>query len=225
MHSGEADADARRWVKGIAAVGVVGVVWYVGSWLVAGVLIDGLDPLHDSISATFSVGTPMLPLRIMQVALVGTGLLMVVFAVVLARGLPGRGDGGPVAVTVSGVATAVLPALPCAVPDPVSGVGGCGASHVTVAAVSYLAIVAAPLLVAHRVRGHAPGLARWSRVLGTIALVGFAGRYLGIVEPLPGLQQRVFNTVADAWLAVVAVWLMRHGALPDGRRPSLHAPR
>lgn len=188
---------------------MVGVLWYIASWVVAGALIEGYDPLRQAISATFAMGVAPVPLRIMHAALVGTGVLLVVFAVALDRGLPGSGPAGPVAMAVSGVATAVLTVVPCSPGCPGADTSVADLRHVVVAAVGYLALMVTPLLVARRVRHHAAAFARWSVVLATLSLVGFGVRYLGVVDQLGGLQQRVFNTLADAWVLLAGAWLIR----------------
>jgi hypothetical protein len=46
-------------------------------------------------------------------------------------------------------------------------------------------------------------------VIGGSAAVLFAVHVLGLLPGAPGLLQRVFNTLADAWYVLVAVWLLR----------------
>jgi hypothetical protein len=82
--------------------------------------------------------------------------------------------------------------------------------------VGYGALVLAPLAFAWRIRGPLPWLARWSALIGGVGLALFANYLLGLVDQAPGLQQRVFNTVADAWYVLVAVWLLRRDVAARG---------
>ncbi len=195
-------------VAAAAVIGAVGVAIYVGAWLTAGLVTPGFDQLRQAISETFALGAPLLPATLVRVALVLSGVGLVLFGWALERGLPGEGRAAPLVCAISGVLTVAVVAVPCT-----SGCPGAGASlldtlHTVVAAGGYLALIATPLLVARRVRQHARSLARWSLILGGLALAGFLARAAGW-EPLPGLQQRVFNTVADAWFVVAGVWLFR----------------
>jgi len=54
-----------------------------------------------------------------------------------------------------------------------------------------------------------PNLARWSVLIGGSAGLLFLVHVLGLVPAAPGLVQRVFNTLADAWYVLAAVWLLR----------------
>lgn len=190
-----------------AAIG--GVALYVGTWFVLGQLRPGYDPLRQAISELFATDAPLSHALTLAGVLVLTGAALVPFGVVLDRVLPGTGRLGPALVVVSGVGTLLVGLAPCTAGCPGVGASTTDTLHVVFAGGGYTALVTAPLAVAWRVRAHAPALARWSLLLGGVASAGFVVRNLGGVDALAGLQQRVFNTVADLWLAGVAWWALR----------------
>ena len=85
-----------------------------------------------------------------------------------------------------------------------------------VLSVGYTALVLAPVAFAWRLRRAEPHLAGWSLALGGIAGLLFGAYAIGVVGAVPGLQQRTFNTLVDAWYVLIAVWLLRRD--PAGRR-------
>ena len=205
-------AEARtvpRWVRIVAVLGLVGVTAYVASWAVAGAVTAGYDPMEQAISELFAVGAPTLPRMLLVVSLVASGVALLAFGPAMDRGLPGHGRAGPVVASVSGVMTVLIVAFPCTAGCPGAGTSFTDTMHVVVAGTGYLSLLLAPLLVAWRVRDHDRSLAVWSVVLGGVALAGFVIRNLGVADGLAGLQQRVFNTTADLWYVVAAIWLLR----------------
>ncbi len=212
-------ADAvPRWVAPVAVAGASGVGAYVGAWLLAGLWTPGYDATRQAISELFALGAPVGPATLLRIVLIVSGMLTLGFAVALDRGLPGHGRAPAISAAISGATTALVVAVPCS-----SGCPGFGASltdtlHVVVAGTSYATLVATPLLVARRIRGHNDRFARVSLVLGGFALLGFVVRNLGIGDPIGGLQQRVFNTTADLWYVLAAIVLVqRTRAAAPGR--------
>lgn len=203
------DGPADRLTRRLAVAGAIGVVVYVVSWAVAGTLIDGYDPLHDAISETFAIGAPAVPRTLMTTVLIVTGALLVVTGWALDRGLPGQGRAGPVAAAISGIGTIGAAVFPCTAGCPGFGTTFTDSAHTVVAGIGYVALIVTPLLVVPRVRPHAPALARLSLVLGALALAGFVVRNVGLTSSFGGLQQRIFNTVADIWFVAAAVWIVR----------------
>lgn len=197
-----------------ATAGMLGVIFYVVAWTVAGIVTPDDDPLRQAISETFALGAPLGPATLVRVSLVVSGIALVAFAWALEHGLPGTGLAGSVVCAISGVLTVLVAVFPCTAGCPGVGASFTDTMHVVVAGGGYLALLVTPVLVALRVRERAPVFARWSLVLGGLALIGFAARNLGL-EVLPGLQQRTFNTIADAWYVVAGVVLIlrvrRHG--------------
>jgi len=196
---------------------MAGVTFYIAAWAVAGILIPGYDPLRQAISETFALGAPFGPAMLVRVALALSGTALVAFAWALDRGLPGTGRAGPVVCAISGVLTVLVVVFPCTAGCPGVGASFTDTMHVVVAGGGYLTLLATPVLVAVRVRSHTPVFAWWSLLLGGLALLGFAARNLGL-EVLPGLQQRAFNTIADAWYVVAGVVLIVRARQPGRGR-------
>ena len=200
-----------------AIAGMLGVTFYVVAWAVAGVLTPDYDPLRQAISETFALGAPVVPATLVRVSLVVSGIALVAFAWALDRGLPGTGRAGPAVCAISGVLTVFLVAFPCTAGCPGVGASFTDTMHVIVAGGGYLTLLVTPVLIALRVREHLPVFARWSLVLGGLALLGLVVRNLGF-EVLPGLQQRTFNTIADAWYVVAGVVLILRVRRHEGGR-------
>jgi hypothetical protein len=116
---------------------------------------------------------------------------------------------GPVLVVIAGIGTLGVVAAPCSEGCPGTGTSTTDTWHTITAGVGYLALVLAPLAFAWRLRRVAPRIAGWSVALGGLALTGLVVRYLGVVPTAPGWQQRTFNTIADAWYVLIAVWVLR----------------
>lgn len=200
---------APGWTRPVAVLGAASVVAYVSAWAMAGVWHPDYDPVAQSISDLFAVGAPAGPARLLAGVLVVTGLALIPFALALHRALPGEGAAGPAAAAVSGAATVLIVAFPCSPGCPGLGATTTDTGHVLLAVIGYGALVAAPILFARRLRGHDDRLARASLVLGAVAALGLAARSLGLAPGLAGLQQRVYNTVADAWYVLAAVTVIR----------------
>ena len=188
----------------IASAGAVGVLVYVVSWLTAGILTPGYHPVSQAISELFAHGAPAGPAWLLRGALIVTGLLLVPFAAVLDRRLPGRGRLGPVLAAASGVATVLIVAFPCTATCPGFGTTFTDSMHTVVAGTGYGALIAAPFAIAWRVRRSMPAFAAASVGLATLAAIGFAVHTAGIAPGYVGLEQRVFNTTADAWYVLAA---------------------
>lgn len=189
--------------------GLVAVVVYVGGWALGGWMRPGYDPVEQAISELFELGAPWPSRALLLAGLVLSGLAFLWLAPVLHRALPGRGRLGPVLVVLAGVGTLGVAVAPCTAGCPGAATSATDAWHTVAAGGGYAALVLAPLAFGWRVRAATPRLARWSVLLGGTGLVLFASYALGIVDAAPGLQQRVFNTVADAWYVLVVLWLLR----------------
>jgi hypothetical membrane protein len=204
--------------------GIAGVALYVTTWFVLGVVREDYDPLQQAISELFAIGAPRGQALLLAVVLAVTGALLVPFGLVLDRVLPGSGRLGPVLVVVSGVGTFLVAFAPCTAGCPGVGASTTDTLHVVFAGGGYLALVTAPLAVARRTWRVAPGLARISLALGLAASIGFLVRNLGL-DAYGGLQQRVFNTTADVWLAVAAWSGLRHRAATASGASAAARPR
>ena len=199
-------ARATLWF-GLVAVGL-----YVGGWLVAGMLRAGYDPSQQAISELFELGAPVVSRSLMVAGLLLSGLAFLLLAPVLHRMLPGAGRLGPLLVLIAGVGTLGVTAAPCSPGCPGAATTTFDRWHTIAAGIGYTALVLAPVAFAWRLRRAEPRLARWSVLVGGGAAMLFGAYVVGAVTTLPGLQQRVFNTLADAWYVLVAVWLLRRDA-------------
>lgn len=210
------------WAAPIAVAGVAGVLAYIGTWVSGGILWEGYDPTRQAISELYAIGAPggsRVPLSI-GLAVSGVGLMA--FGWAMHVGLPGRSRLGPGLAVVSGAMTVAVVFFPCTAACPGAGSSFTDTMHVVTAGGGYVALMLAPLATGWRVRDRLPGLARVSWVLGGAALGLFLARTAGFAPEYSGLQQRIFNTVADAWYVVAAVVVVRrHRRHRSG--PSSHA--
>lgn len=188
---------------------VVGVLAYVATWATLGIVAEGYDPLRQAISELFDLAAPAWQRRTMTGVLIVTGVALLPVGPVLDRVLPGRGRLGPALAVLAGVGTLAVAFFPCTEGCPGAGTSLTDTMHTVLAGAGYIGLVTAPLAFAWRLR-HTPwrDVALAGLVLGGAATVGFVVRNLG-VDAVAGLQQRVFNTLADSWYVVVAVVALR----------------
>jgi hypothetical protein len=206
------------WVRGSLWFGLAAVALYVGGWLIAGVVRDGYDAREQAISELFELGAPWSSRGPLTVGLLLSGAAFLLLAPALHRSLPGEGRLGPVLVVLAGVGTLGVVIAPCSAGCPGFGTTSTDTWHVVTAGLGYGALASAPLAFAWRLRDTEPPLARWSAIIGGTSVVLFAVHISGVVPVATGLQQRVFNTTADLWYVLVALWLLRRdrraGAVP-----------
>ena len=200
------------WVRAVLWFGLLAVVAYVGSWLLAGWLRAGYDPRQQAISELFELGAPWASRGLLIAGLLVSGVAFLLLAPALHRALPGEGLLGPALVVLAGVGTLGVVAAPCSPGCPGADSTTFDLWHTITAGVGYTALVLAPLAFAWRTRRHEPAFARWSLVIGGTAALLFGVYVLDLVAAAPGLQQRVFNTLADAWYVLAAVWILRGDA-------------
>jgi hypothetical protein len=212
-----ADERAPRWVRGTLWFGLVAVLVYVLGWLVAGRIRAGYDPTQQAISELFELGAPWSSRALMVVGLALSGVAFLLLAPVLHRCLPGEGRLGPVLVAVAGIGTLGVIAAPCSPGCPGAATTAFDRWHTIAAGVGYGALVLAPLAFAWRLRRAERALAWWSVAIGGVAGALFVGYLAGAFAAAPGLAQRVFNTLADAWYVLVVVWLLRRDRRRSGR--------
>jgi hypothetical membrane protein len=177
-----------------ATCGIAGPVAFVVGWLVNGARTPGYDALQDAISELAREGAPTRPS--MTVAFVAFGLLMPLWAPVLARavGVPAL----PPVVTVAGLATLAVAA------HPLTQEGGApqDTGHALAAVTGYVAMAATPLVAARGLDGTARAA---SLAVGLVSATALAASV--VVDGGGGLQ-RVGLTVVDAWHVVVASWVL-----------------
>lgn len=193
----------------VAVLGVVGVLAYVTAWAVGGVVWQGYDPTTQAISELFAIGAPTVTRLPLSLGLVASGVGLAAFGWAMDVGLPGRGRLGPGLAVLSGVMTVAVVGFPCTAGCPGAGSSLTDTMHVVTAGTGYVALMLAPLAIAWRVRHHLRWLAVAGVVLGGGALVLFLVRTAGLTPAATGLQQRVFNTAADAWYVLAAVAITR----------------
>ena len=204
---------------------VVGVLAYVATWAVLGLLAPDYDPLRQAISELFDLGAPRWQRLTLSGVLLVTGVALLPVGPVLDRVLPGRGRLGPALAVLAGVGTATVAFFPCTAGCPGFGTTTTDTMHVLLAGGGYIGLVTAPLAFAWRLRDTAwRDLAVAGLVLGGVATVGFLVRNLG-VDAFGGLQQRVFNTLADAWYVVAAVVALRRGQAEVGSEEAMTPDR
>jgi hypothetical protein len=207
---------APSWTLGTLWFGLVAVTVYVLGWLVAGRLRDGYVPSQQAISELFELGAPWSSRGLLVVGLVLSGVAFLLLAPVLDRCLPGQGRLGPVLVAVAGIGTLGVIAAPCSPGCPGAGTTPFDTWHTVAAGVGYGALVLAPLAFAWRLRSDERTLAVWSALIGGVALALFLAYLGGAFGGAPGTAQRVFNTLADAWYVLIAVWLLRRDRTSSG---------
>src|SRR6056297_3414396 len=214
-------APLARWQRAALWFGLVAVVAYVGGWVAAGMLRAGYDPRQQAISELFELTAPWSSRGLLVGGLLLSGAAFLVLAPVLHRALPGDGRLGPVLVVIAGIGTLGVVAAPCSPGCPGAATTTTDLWHTITAGAGYTALVGAPLAFAWRLRHAEPRLAAWSAAIGGVAGLLFGAYVIGVTTAAPGLQQRAFNTLADAWYVVIAVWLLRRDAA--ARRSVQHA--
>lgn len=213
-------APLARWQRAALWFGLVAVVTYVGGWIVAGLLREGYDPQQQAISELFELTAPWSSRGLLVGGLLLSGFAFLVLAPALHRALPGDGRLGPALVVVAGLGTLGVVAAPCSPGCPGAATTATDLWHTITAGTGYTALVAAPLAFAWRLRHAEPRLAAWSVAIGGTAALLFGAYVIGATSTAPGVQQRVFNTLADAWYVVIAIWLLRRDAA--ARRSVVH---
>jgi hypothetical protein len=205
------------WVRGSLWFGLVAVALYIAGWVLAGELRRGYDPTEQAISELFEIGAPWASRWLLTAGLALSGLAFLLLAPALDHALPGGGRLGPGLVVLAGVGTLGVLAAPCTPGCPGFGTTTTDSWHVVTAGIGYGALASAPLAFAWRLRRDAPRLARWSAIIGAVSVALFAIHVGGLVPAATGLQQRIFNTIADAWYVLIVVAVLREGRRYDDR--------
>ncbi|MGH2730570.1 MAG: DUF998 domain-containing protein [Actinomycetota bacterium] len=171
-----------------AWAGIAGVVTFVTSWVIAGLLRDGYSPMHDAISRLAERGAPHR--WIVVAGMVAFGLGALAFAGVLRRH-------ASIAMTVAGISSFGVAVFPCSAgcpgPETVTDTG-----HILFAGVHYVALTLVPILQ--------------SRSVFARAVIGVAGTALSLhalgFGP-NGALQRLGLTTLDLWLVISALTAFR----------------
>lgn len=198
---------------------VVGVLAYVATWFVLGLAAEGYDPLRQAISELFDLAVPTWQRLTLAGVLFVTGLALLPVGPVLGQVLPGQGRLGPALAVLAGVGTTLVAFFPCTDGCPGVGTSFTDTMHTVLAGGGYVGLVTAPIAFWWRLRDtRYRDLAIAGLVLGGTATLGFLVRNLG-VDVLGGLQQRVFNTLADAWYVLAAVLVLQRSQLVSRSTP------
>jgi hypothetical membrane protein len=175
----------------------------VAAWAILGVTTSGYTPVHDAVSRLGAVRAPTRPAMSAGFVAYGTG--MVLFGVALRSSVPGPAWASAVTTGVAAWGVAAFP-LGWSV-DMV---------HDTCAVLGYLSLASLPLLAAGPLaRSDHRRWARWSVAVGLVSGACLAATAL---DPIHGLSQRAGLTVADLWVAALAIGLLvgRPGAPAPG---------
>ena len=172
---------------------MVGPLAFVSAWMVAGASTEGYSPVDDAISDLAATGASTRV--VMTIGFVVFGERLIAFGFSLRATLGGHAW---IAAITTGACTIGVAATPL---DGWSG----DTVHAIFAGLGYLTIVALPLLASMSFARR--GRRAWalaSRVTAAAAALCLVASTFG---PAHGLWQRLGLTIADAWIAIVAVTL------------------
>ena len=184
-----------------AAAGIVGPVAFITSWVIAGALRDGYDPITQAISRLAESGAPNR--WIVTAGMVTFGVSALVFASVM-RSFT---KAGAFFMVVAGISSFGVAAFPCTSGCPGIGSTFFDTAHVVVAGVHYVALTNAPLSIWWEKR-NGP-YARFCLAMAVATGIALTSQALGIGPN--GLMQRIGITLSDTWMVATAVLLMRSG--------------
>jgi hypothetical membrane protein len=199
----------------LASCGIAGPVVFTAAWVASSLLQTGHPVTEVQLSglAAMDARDP----QIMMAGFIGLGVCSVAFGAAVGRVTP-RGSAGPWLVMSAGMATVVAGLFRR---DHVLlvGPGFTGESwhnqvHDLVSGAAYVAMIAAPLVLARNFRRD-PDLAGLRRPLQALALVSAAALALfasGAVAPWDGTVQRVAVTLPLAAEALIAARLLATSA-------------
>lgn len=177
--------------------GVIGPAMFVAAWSILGARTAGYAPADDAISRLAASGASTQTAMTAGFVVFGVGLPL--YGSALRRTLPGPAW---VLATATGLATLGVAATPLGSP---AG----DALHGTFAALGYATLAAVPLAAAGPLA--AMGRRRWAQWSVLAGLASAACLAATVLGPRHGLFQRAGLTIADAWVVVSAVDMVRHG--------------
>jgi hypothetical membrane protein len=173
--------------------GILGPAAFVAAWAILGATTSGYSPVHDAISRLGAARAPTRPAMTAGFVAYGTGLVL--FGVALRPRLPGPAW---ISAVITGVAAWGVAAFPLG--------SSVDSVHNACAVLGYLSLAAIPMLAAPPLaRNNGRRRARWSVAVG---LVAGACLLATAYDPLHGLSQRAGLTVADMWVAALAIDLL-----------------
>ena len=177
--------------------GIAGPVVFILSWVVAGAMRAGYDPVTDSISELAALDTSNR--LIVTFGMIAFGLSAVLFGMGMRRRL-GRRAGA--ALLIAGVSSLGVAAFPCSAGCPGAETSATDTGHLIAAAIHYASFTAVPFLAA---RGDG-AFVIWARWLAGFAALALLSQAAGIGPN--GLLQRVGLTLNDAWMVGMAIVAM-----------------
>ena len=199
---------------------VMGPVAFTIAWIVAAVLQDGYSVRRDYISELAALDARHPWIMIAGFLLLGAG------TVALGIGLAGALEGrlariGSILVALAGIG-AIVAGLArndcrsrlaaCAARIDAGEVSWHSATHEVASSVIFLALVAAPLVLARAFSGDESwrDLRAYSITTGVVGLVLLVLVFTGVAGPAwTGVVQRVFVTVLLLWIAILGARLIR----------------
>ena len=187
-----------------AAGAIAGPVAFVTAWASLGAGAGGYDPTRDAISRLAALGAPTRPAMTAGLLALATGMGLYGVALRLCPP-PGRRPGPAWLLPVAnGVVTLAVAALPLG--------GRVDAAHGVAATLGYVTLAAIPAVVGRR---------RLS--LGIGLLSGLCLLLTVLADDRDGLFQRLGLTIAQAWVVVSALALLR-SPTPSSTTPPAPAP-
>ena len=211
-----------RTVRGRLVLGwlaVMGPIAFTIAWIVSEVLQDGYSPRRDYISELAALDARHAWIMITGFLLLGVG------TIALGIGLAGAVEGGlarigSILVALAGVGIIVAGLArvdcrsrldACAARIDAGDVSWHSATHELVSLVLFLALVAAPLVLARAFSGEEPwrDLRAYSIATGVVGLVLLVLLFSGVAGNWSGVVQRVFVTVLLLWIAILGARLIR----------------
>ncbi len=164
---------------------VVGPLVFISTWLIAGVLRDGYDPVNQAISELADLEAPNRWIVTTGMCVFGIGCLL------FSTRLSGPAQ---ISLAIAGVSALAVAAFPCSggCPGAVSG-NFTDKAHVVAATIQYVSLALTPLL-----------LGRTPFNIAAFAIGGLALAMQGAGIGPNGMMQRIGLTVLDIWLMATA---------------------
>lgn len=167
---------------------MVGPIIFIAAWAVMGATAAGHDPTRDAISRLAALGAPTRPAMTAGLVALGAGIALYGFAL-----RPSPTWALPVA---SGALTLVVAALPLE--------SRYDTAHGVAATLGYATLAAVPVVVGSRYARPV-----WARMSVATGLVSGALLLASVLVSRDGLYQRMGLTVAQLWVAISALGLLR----------------
>jgi hypothetical membrane protein len=166
-----------------STAGPAAAAYFIATWIVAGLLREGYDPVENAISRLAEQGAPNRWIVTSGMAVFGVGALL--FAPLLRRH-------AALAISIAGLASLGVAAFPCSAGCPRDGTT-IDLVHAGFAALFYISFTATPVL-----QSRTP----YALAISIVAAVSLSLHGLSIAN---GLMQRIGVTTLDLWLIYTGV--------------------